>query len=337
MFADPQLLPTGTVLPFFTCVLIRKIHRCGNLRNDGTVSSPPSTTIGPAMPAKICPSTNMWTMRVVPVGARRIVAREVVRVGEALAGVDPQEHVVAVPRRRDVKSVRVQVRGLRQVVDQVDHELVPVAQHQRRPGEAPVVVHRDDAMVVDPDRADRGAQRRVEDAVAAVTQRRLGEAVVDQRRDILVARRATGRALGTRPRRAPGRAHDCPRNDTSQCRNQHDADQPTIWSVPSSFSSNDREHHIHHRHVRVERPVHLDAYGGAGRLTPRADECGPSRGRAHGSHNTEFFAPEGDDLRSQRPAASGADRSAARSAVSARSDRPATGLSLCSHCGTLSP
>jgi hypothetical protein len=45
----------------------------------------------------------------------------------------------------------------------------------------------------------------------------------------------------------------------------------------------------------------------------------------------------GDDLRSQRPAASGADCSAARSAVSGRSDRPATGPSLCSHCGTLSP
>jgi hypothetical protein len=54
---DPTALPTGTVLPFFTCVLVRKIHRCGNRRNDGAVeifrsgwASGPEG-VGPADPA----------------------------------------------------------------------------------------------------------------------------------------------------------------------------------------------------------------------------------------------------------------------------------------------
>jgi hypothetical protein len=45
-----------------------------------------------------------------------------VGVGEALPRVDPQEYVVAVPRRRDVKSVRVQVRCTTAERHQPPHE-----------------------------------------------------------------------------------------------------------------------------------------------------------------------------------------------------------------------
>ena len=215
---------------------------------------------------------------VVPVGARRVVLRELVCVGELVPRVDLQEHVVVVRSRRDVESVRVQVGRLRKVVDQVDRELVPIADHQRGPRVASVIVHRDHAAMVDPNRTDRRAQSCIEQAIPAVAQRRLGEAIVDQRRDISVACRAPGRALGTRLRRAPSRAHTRPRYDASQRRSQHNADQPRSRATPHDSPPDGLEHDIHYRHVCVKGSGSVRSIGPT--TACRGFGAAPGRGRA---------------------------------------------------------
>ena len=151
--------------------------------------------------------------------------------------------------------------GFRQLVVEVHGHVVAGADHQRRPGHAAVVAPRHHAPLAHPGGPDRGPQGRVETAAVAVEQRRLGEAVVQQRRHARMAVRGAAHARpdaaapagATRAgrRRAPARATAAARSAIGPLRHRAD---------PSSARAPSRQ--------RAD-PARAAAAAGAGRGRPR--------------------------------------------------------------------
>ncbi len=111
-------------------------------------------------------------VRVVPVGAGRVVGGDAVEVVERRSRFDPHEGVVAGALRGDAKAVGVQVGRLVEPVGQSDGELVAGADAQSRAGGASVEAERGGVATGQSD-AGRCGQLDRQPAVAAVEHRRL--------------------------------------------------------------------------------------------------------------------------------------------------------------------
>ena len=97
---------------------------------------------GPIEATEYLISNEAVVMRVVPVHAWRVVGWQLITVVEGVAGVDRDEHVIAIVLRRDVQAVHVQVARFGQSISQADIQDVASPNAQGGAGHASVVTQR---------------------------------------------------------------------------------------------------------------------------------------------------------------------------------------------------